>query len=92
MFEYGEAVLVGPVVYYFGEKEDGDILLLCRLWCKEVVTFSRTQNVSFFPIQEGRKQEAMNLGFAHGQIRVPQACFSSSTVVTDINSIYRCAI
>ena len=39
MFEYGEAVLVRPVVRYFGEDEDGDVLLLCRLWFKEVVTF-----------------------------------------------------
>jgi hypothetical protein len=30
MFQYGEAVLVGPVVHYFEDEEDGDVLLLCR--------------------------------------------------------------
>ncbi len=54
MFEYGEAILVGPVMHYSGEDEDGDVLLPCRLWCKEVVTFLRTQNVSFVPIPRGR--------------------------------------
>ena len=39
MFEYGKAVLVRPVVHYFGEYEDEDVLLPCRLWCKKVVTF-----------------------------------------------------
>ena len=57
MFEYGKAVLVGPVVHYFGEYEDGDVLLPCRLWCKEVVTFLRTQNVSFFQSQEEAKND-----------------------------------
>jgi hypothetical protein len=57
MFEYGEAVLIRPVVHYFGEDEDGDVLLPCRLWCKEVMTFLRTQNVSFVPIPGGRKQK-----------------------------------
>jgi hypothetical protein len=84
VFEYGEAVLVRPVVQYFGEYEDGDVLLLCGLRCKEVLTFLRTQNVSFVP----RKQKMTDLGFAHGQIQVPRAYLSSRTVVTDIQSIY----
>ena len=37
MFQYGEAILVRPVVQYFGNKEDGDVLLPCRLWCEKVV-------------------------------------------------------
>jgi hypothetical protein len=81
MLEYGEAVLVRPIMHYFGEDEDGDVLLPRRLWCKEVVTFLRTQNMSFVPIPRGRKQIVTNLGFAHGQLQVPQACFSSSTIV-----------
>jgi hypothetical protein len=92
MFEYGEAVLIRPVVHYFREDEDGDVLLPCRLWCKEVMTFLRTQNVSFVPILGGQKQKKMNLRFANGQIQVPLAYLSSSTVVTDIHSIYWCVI
>jgi hypothetical protein len=38
MFQYGQAVLVGPVVRYFGDNEDGDILLPFRLGRKEVAT------------------------------------------------------
>ena len=38
MFQYGEAIFVSPVVEYFADKEDGDILLLRWLWLKEVVT------------------------------------------------------
>ena len=37
MFQYGEAVLVWPVVGDLAEEEDGDVLLACRLWFKEVV-------------------------------------------------------
>ena len=59
MFEYREAVLVRPIVHYFGEHEDGDVLLPSRLWCKEVVTFLliRTQNMSFFRSQEEAKND-----------------------------------
>ena len=88
MFEYGETVLVRPVMHYFREDEDGDVLLPCRLWCEEVVSFLRTQNVSFVPFPGGLKQKKLNLGFAHGQIRVPRACFSSSTVVADTHPTY----
>jgi hypothetical protein len=38
MFQYGEAIFVSPVVEYFADKEDGDVLLLRWLWFKEVVT------------------------------------------------------
>ena len=85
MFEYGEAVLVRPVVHYFGEYEDGDVLLPCRLWCKKVVTCLKTQNVSLVSISA--KKKMMNLGFAHGQIQAPRASFPSNTVVSDMFSI-----
>ena len=39
MFQYSEAILVLPVVKYLAQKEDGDVLLLRRLWVKEVVAF-----------------------------------------------------
>ncbi len=84
MLEYGEAILVGPVMHYFGEHENRDVFLPCRLWCKEVVTFLRTQIVSFVPIPGGRIRKVMNLGFARGLIQMHRACSSSSTVVTDV--------
>jgi hypothetical protein len=37
MFQYGEATLVRPVVQYFCDEEDRDVLLPCRLWCEKVV-------------------------------------------------------
>lgn len=39
MLQYCEAILVGPVVKHFAKEEDGDILLLCGLRVKEVVSF-----------------------------------------------------
>ena len=41
MLEYGDAILVRPVVQHLAKKEDGDALTLRvrRLWVKEVVTF-----------------------------------------------------
>ena len=45
MFQYCEAVLVGPVVYYFGEEEDGDVLLPCRLGRKEVLALGTQMSV-----------------------------------------------
>jgi len=37
VFQYGKAILIGPVVEYLANNEDGYILLLHRLWLKEVV-------------------------------------------------------
>ena len=37
MFKYREAIFVRPVVQDFGNEEDRDILLQCRLRRKEVV-------------------------------------------------------
>jgi hypothetical protein len=39
MFQYCEAILVGPVVKHSAQEEDGDVLLLRRLRVKEVVSF-----------------------------------------------------
>jgi hypothetical protein len=61
MLEYGDAVPVRPVVQYFGEYEDGDVLLPCRLWCKEVVTFLFFKNpkrgVCFNPNKAEEKRD-----------------------------------
>jgi hypothetical protein len=45
MFQYGEAIVVGPVMQYFGNEEDGDVLLPCRLWCEEVVALGTQASV-----------------------------------------------
>jgi hypothetical protein len=37
IFQYFDAVLVGPVVDYGAEDEDGDVSLPIRLWLKEVL-------------------------------------------------------
>src|SRR6266853_2384864 len=37
MFQYSEAVLIGPVVNHSAQEENGDVLLLRRLWVKEAV-------------------------------------------------------
>ena len=37
VFQYGEAILISPVVEYLTNDEDGYILLLRRLWFKEVM-------------------------------------------------------
>lgn len=37
MFQYSEAILVGPVVKHSTHEENGDVLLLRRLWVKEAV-------------------------------------------------------
>lgn len=37
MFKYSQAILVGPVVEHSAQEEDGDILLLHRLWVKEAM-------------------------------------------------------
>ena len=37
MFQYSETILVLPVAQYSAQKEDGNILLLRRLWVEEVV-------------------------------------------------------
>ena len=38
MFQYCEAILVGPIVKHSAQEEDGDVLLLRRLRVKEVVS------------------------------------------------------
>ncbi len=53
MFQYGEAVLVGPVMNYSRDEEGGDILLQCRLGREEVLALA-TQ-MSAVPTQEGWK-------------------------------------
>jgi hypothetical protein len=52
MFQYGEAVLIGPVVRYFGDDEDGDVLLPCRLGRKEVMALGTQMSV--VPTREDR--------------------------------------
>ena len=52
MFQYGEAVLVRPVVDNLAEEEDGDTLLACRLWFEEVLALE-TQ-ISVFPPAPGK--------------------------------------
>jgi len=39
IFQYFEAILVGPVVEYSAQKEDSDVLLLRRLRVEEVLAF-----------------------------------------------------
>ena len=39
VFQYGKTVVVGPVVEYSGDEEDGNVILPCRLCVKEVVAF-----------------------------------------------------
>lgn len=51
MFQYGEAVPVGPVVQYFGDEKDGHVLLQCRLGLEEVVALG-TQ-ISVVPTSGG---------------------------------------
>ena len=55
MFQYGETVLVRPVVYYFAHKEDGDVILPCRLGRKKVVRFEdQISVVPALPVGEWR--------------------------------------
>jgi len=37
VFQYGEAILIRPVMKYFAEEEDRNVVLLCGLWFKEAV-------------------------------------------------------
>jgi hypothetical protein len=55
IFQYGEAVLVGPVVQYFGDDEDRDVLLPCWLWRKEVVALRTQMSVLCQPREGGGK-------------------------------------
>ena len=39
VFQYGETIVVSPVVEYSADQEDRDIVFLRRLWVKEAVAF-----------------------------------------------------
>jgi hypothetical protein len=53
MFQYCEAILVGPVVKHSAQEEDGDVLLLHRLRVKEVVSFG--SGVRMLPCKDARE-------------------------------------
>jgi hypothetical protein len=53
MFQYCEAILVGPVMKHSAQEENGDILLLRRLWVKEVVSFG--SDVRVLPFDDARE-------------------------------------
>ena len=37
VFQYGKAILIRPVMEYFAQEEDRNVVLLRRLWFKEAV-------------------------------------------------------
>jgi len=77
MLQYGEAIFVSPVMENLAEEEYGDVLLLRRLRCKEVVGLVIKCQCATL----GRYRRKMtNFGASRGRIRVPQACSSSRTV------------
>jgi hypothetical protein len=39
VLQYSETIIVSPVMENFGDEEDGDVVLLRRLWTKEVVAY-----------------------------------------------------
>jgi len=84
MFQYREAILVGPVVKYFAQEEDGDILLLNRLWVKEVMGFGF--RVRLQPLDGGEK--STNLGASHGRTQARRACSSSKTVIHTLSGTH----
>ena len=84
MFQYREAILIGPVMEYFAQEEDGDILLLNRLWVKEAMGFGL--RVRLQPLEGGEK--LTNLGASHGRIQARRACSSSKTVIHTPSSTY----
>jgi hypothetical protein len=88
MFEYGEAILVCPVVKHFAKEEDRDALRVifimpCRLRVKEVLSFREPKSCQS---QTGTWKyiikKKMNLGFSRGLIPVRRAGSSSSTVAS----------
>jgi hypothetical protein len=64
MFQYGEAVLVGPVVQYCGEEEDRDVLLPCRLGRKEVVALGTQMSVVPTPTMQVKIKRTLELHVA----------------------------
>jgi hypothetical protein len=77
VLQYGEAIFISPIMENLAEEEDGDVLLLQRLRCEEVVGLAIKDQMS----GQGRcKRKMTNFGALRGQIRVPQACSSSKTV------------
>jgi len=84
MFQYREAILIGPVVEYFAQEEDGDLLLLNGLWVKEVMGFGF--RVRLQPWDGGEK--STNLGASHGRIQARRACSSSKTVIHTPSGTY----
>jgi len=78
MFQYGEAIFISPVVEYFADKEDGDILLLRWLWLKEVVTLViKRQWAALVQC----KCRWTNLGASRDRTHVRRAYSSSRTVI-----------
>ena len=78
MFQYCEAIVIGPVVKYFAQEEDGDILLLNRLWVKEAMGFGFRVRLQPW---DGKGENLTNLGASHGQIQARRACSSSKTMI-----------
>jgi hypothetical protein len=77
VFQYGKTILISPVVKYFADEEDGDILLLRRLWLKEVVALVNKPQWAALGQCRGI---LTNLGASRDQIQVRRACSSSRTM------------
>jgi hypothetical protein len=82
MLEYGQAILVCPVVEHIAKKEDrGDfqiVIMTRRLWVKEILAFFENQNISAH--SNPRMAKKINLGCSLGQIRLHRAISPSSTM------------
>jgi hypothetical protein len=85
VFQYGKAILISPVVKYFADEEDGDVLLLRRLWLKEVVPLvNKLQRAAL-----GQCRGILtNLGASRDQIQVRRACSSSRTMAHVLSGTY----
>jgi len=67
VLQYGEAIIVSPVMENFGDEEYGDVVLLRRLWVKEVVAY-----ITKYQCESLRwyRQKSTNIGASRGRIRV----------------------
>ena len=85
MFQYREAILVGPVVEYFAQEEDRDFLLLNRLWVKEAMGFGfRVRLQPWY----GKGEKSANLGASRGRTQARRACSSSKTVIHPLSGTH----
>ena len=46
VLQYGEAIFISPVMENFADEEDGDAILLRRLWVEEIVAFVKKPSAS----------------------------------------------